>query len=96
MAEHVGSPAGGGSINGMDAPQSAAGNDLLDFLVVLAIAMLMAHHSFGPGFVERLFDLQSFGAGHRHWFFKRNQFRAAFDANLNKGKPQVRQGAETK
>jgi hypothetical protein len=94
VTQHVRRPARGRAINRMNSSERTAGHDFPDLLVMLAVTMLMADDGFHPGLVQRLLDLQTFIARHRHGFLERNQFRAALDAELDEVKPQVRQRAE--
>ena len=70
MAQHVGSPAGGRAVDGVHPAQRAAGHDVFDLLIMLAVAVLMAHHRFHARGMERLFDCDAFGAAHGDRFLK--------------------------
>ena len=70
MAQRVGSPAGGRAVDRVDPAQRAAGHDVFDLFVMLAVAVLMADHGFHARRVERLFDRNAFGTAHRDRFLK--------------------------
>src|SRR5882724_13080177 len=61
VRNHVHHPAGGGAVDGLDAPESAAGDQLADFLVMRAIAMLMTDNCLDAAFGDEIADLKTFG-----------------------------------
>ena len=94
MTQHVGRPTGRRAVNGMDTAERAAGDDFFDFLIMRAVTVLMADDGFGAGFVEELFDSETFGARHGDGFFEGDQFSAGFDSDFHEVDAQVRQGAK--
>ena len=87
-------PARGRAVHGMDPPQCATGDDLLDLAVVLAVAMLMAYHGLYLGRVEHALYLEALFGSQRHRFLEGNQPRPAFDARLDHGGAKFGEGAK--
>ncbi len=94
VGEHVRHPAGGAAIDGVDAAQRAAGDDLLHLLVMLAVAMLVADDGFRAGFPEQVADGEQLGAGQGDGLLEGDQLRAALDRRLDHRRAQVGQRAE--
>ena len=94
VREHVGHPAGGAAIDGVDAAQRAAGDDLLHLLVVLAVAMLVADDGLRARLLEQVADGEQLGAGQRDRLLEGDQLRAALDRRLDHRRAQVGQRAE--
>ncbi len=62
MRNHVHHPAGGGAVDRLDAPQSAARDQLADFLVMSAVAMLVADHGLNAALRDQIADLETLGS----------------------------------
>ena len=94
VAEHVGHPAGGGSVDSMDAAQSARGGDLLDLAIVDAVTVLMADHGLDARLLDHVTEHERFIAGQGNGLLKSDQFRTGVDAGLEQGSAKVGQSAE--
>ncbi len=53
------------AVDGVDAAERAAGDDLLHLLVVLAVAVLVADDGLHAARLEQVADLEALGAGQR-------------------------------
>ena len=95
VRNHVHHPAGGGSVDGLDAPESAARDQLADFLVMRAIAMLVADNCLDAAFRDQIADLETFGGGQGDGLLHSDELGAALNADADHTGADVGQGAET-
>src|SRR5689334_18786160 len=96
MRQHVGHPAGRSAIDCVNATQRAAGDDLLDFLIMRSVSMLMADDGFGTGFFEQVTYCKQLSAGQGYGLFESDEPGATVNRRLDEGRAQMRHGAETK
>ena len=83
VRHHVHHPAGGVPVDRVHAPDRAAGDDLLDLLVVLAVAVLVADHRLDASFAQQLHDLQRLVGRGRHRLFVGDELHARLDARAD-------------
>ena len=95
VREHVHHPAGRGSIDRVDSPQRAAGDNLFHLLVMRPVAMLVAHDGFHAARFQHVPNRRALGAGQRHRLFHGDQPGPALNSHPNHRGANRRQGAET-
>ena len=95
VRNHVHHPAGGGAVDGLDAPESAARDQLADFLVMRAVAVLVADNCFDAAFGDQIANLETFGGSQGDGLLHGDELSAAFNADTNHGGANVGQGAKT-
>ena len=82
MGHHMHHPAGRSAVNRMHPANCAAGDDFFHFLIMLAIAVLMADHRFDARFLSKRHDLSGFSRAQGNRLFICNQLCAALHAEL--------------
>src|SRR3990172_2177694 len=94
VRHHVHHPSRSVAVDRLNPPDGPAGDDLLHFSIMLAVAVLVADYGLDPCFAEQAGYFQGFVGGGSHRFFVGDELHARLHPRPDKGEPDMGRRAE--